>query len=129
MGTGEAHAAGNLRGAVRFLMPEQLRQNLVRMREFGAVLTTAGNLSSKTLRVIGASNAAVPTAPCAAPTKSAAAPKKAAPVASKVTRKILGRQDVINLPEGSVLHIPAGSQITQLAMDIVRVRRIQVVRD
>ena len=35
----------------------------------------------------------------------------------------------LNLPEGSVLHIPAGSQITQLAMDIVRVRRIQVVRD
>ena len=98
------------------------------MKEFGAVLTTAGKLSSKTLRVIGASNTEVPTAPCAALTK-AAAPKKAAPASSRVTRKILGRQDVINLPEGSVLHIPAGSQITQLAMDIVRVRRIQVVRD
>lgn len=107
----------------------QLRENLVRMRDFGAVLTTAGKLSSKTLRVIGASHTEAPAAPCAALTKAAAAPKKAAPTSSKVTRKILGRQDVVNLPEGSVLHIPAGSQITQLAMDIVRVRNIQVVRD
>ena len=110
-------------------LKEQLRQNLVRMRDFGAVLTTAGKLSSKTLRVIGASNTEVPAAPCAALSQTAAAPKKAAPAASRVTRKILGRQDVINLPEGSVLHIPAGSQITALAMDIVRVRNIQVVRD
>ena len=70
-----------------------------------------------------------PGTPCAALNQTKAAPKKAARTVSKATRKILGRQDVVNLPEGSVLHIPAGSQITQLAMDIVRVRNIQVVRD
>ena len=103
----------------------QLRQNLVKMKEFGAVLTTAGKLSSKTMRVIGASDAVVPTASCACETKA----QKAAPAAVKVARKVLGRQDVIHLPEGSVLRIPAGCQITQLAMDIIRVRRIQVVRE
>ncbi len=107
----------------------QLRQNLVKLQEFGAVLTTAGKLSSKTMRVIGASDAVVPTAPCTALNQTCSAPEKTAPAAAKVTRKILGRQDVINLPEGSVLRIPKGSQITQLAMDIVRVRRIQVVRE
>lgn len=106
----------------------QLRQNLVRMQEFGAVLTTAGKLTSKTLRVIGASDADVPAAACAALNPTAAAPKKAAPTA-KITRKVLGRQDVVQLPEGSVLRIPAGCQVTQLAMDIIRVRRIQVVRE
>ena len=104
----------------------QLRQNKARLQEFGAVLTTAGKFANKTLRVIGASEAVVPTAPCACTTKAA---PKAAPAASKVTRKVVGRQDVVNLPEGSVLRIPAGSQITQLAMDIVRVRRIQIVRE
>jgi hypothetical protein len=104
----------------------QLRQNLVRLQEFGAVLTTAGKFANKTLRVIGASEAVVPTAPCACTTKTA---PKAAPAASKVTRKVVGRQDVVNLPEGSVLRIPAGSQVTQLAMDIIRVRRIQIVRE
>ena len=104
----------------------QLRQNLVRLQEFGAVLTTAGKLASKTMRVIGASSAAVPTAPCAcADVKKT----KAAPAAAKVTRKVVGRQDVVNLPEGSVLKVPAGSQITQLAMDIIRVNRIQIVRE
>lgn len=107
----------------------QLRQNLVRMKEFGAVLTTAGKLSSKTMRVIGASDAVVPTAPCACLNETKAAPKQAAPAAVKVARKVLGRQDVIQLPEGSVLRIPVGCQITQLAMDIIRVRRIQVVRE
>ena len=104
----------------------QLRQNLVRLQEFGAVLTTAGKIASKTLRVIGASDAVVPTVPCAC-----ADLKKttAAPAAAKVTRKVLGRQDVVNLPEGTVLRIPAGSQITQLAMDIIRVNRIQIVRE
>jgi hypothetical protein len=78
------------------------------------------------MRVIGASEAVVPAASCACTTK---APKKAAPAASKVTRKVVGRQDVVNLPEGSVLKVPAGSQITQLAMDIIRVNRIQIVRE
>ena len=55
--------------------------------------------------------------------------KKAAPAATKVTRKIIGRQDVVQLPEGSVLRVPSGSQITQLAMDIIRVNKIQVVRE
>ena len=107
----------------------QLRQNLVRLQEFGAVLTTAGKLSSKTMRVIGASEAASPAAPCADLKQTTCVPKKAAPAATKVTRKIIGRQDVVQLPEGSVLRVPAGSQITQLAMDIIRVNKIQVVRE
>ena len=105
----------------------QLRQNLVRLQEFGAVLTTAGKIASKTLRVIGASEAKAPAATtcgCSDLKKT-----KAAPAAAKVTRKVVGRQDVVNLPEGSVLKIPAGSQITQLAMDIIRVNRIQIVRE
>ena len=104
----------------------QLRQNLVRLQEFGAVLTTAGKIASKTLRVIGASEATVPTATCGCADLKK---KKAAPAAAKVTRKVVGRQDVVNLPEGSVLKVPAGSQITQLAMDIIRVNRIQIVRE
>ena len=105
----------------------QLRQNLVRLQEFGAVLTTASKIANKTLRVIGASAANVPTATtcgCADLKKT-----KAAPAAAKVTRKVVGRQDVVNLPAGSVLKIPAGSQVTQLAMDIIRVNRIQLVRE
>ena len=85
----------------------QLRQNLVRLQEFGAVLTTAGKLSSKTMRVIGASEAASPAAPCADLKQTTCVPKKAAPAATKVTRKIIGRQDVVQLPEGSVLREPA----------------------
>ncbi len=104
----------------------QLRQNLVRLQEFGAVLTTAGKIASKTLRVIGASEAVVPTAPCACADQKKT---KAAPAAAKVTRKVVGRQDVVNLPEGSVLKVPANAQITQLAMDIIRVNRIQIVRE
>ena len=106
----------------------QLRQNKARLQDFGAVLTTAGKFASKTLRVIGASEAIAPAASCNCATMNQA-PKKAAPVTSKVTRKIVGRQDVAHLPEGAVLRIPAGSQITQLAMDIIRVRRIQIVKE
>jgi hypothetical protein len=104
----------------------QLRQNLVRLQEFGAVLTTAGKIANKTLRVIGAAEATVPTATCGCTDLKKT---KAAPAAAKVTRKVVGRQDVVNLPEGSVLKVPAGSQITQLAMDIIRVNRIQIVRE
>ena len=104
----------------------QLRQNLVRLQEFGAVLTTAGKIANKTLRVIGASVANVPTATCGCADLKKT---KAAPAAAKVTRKVVGRQDVVNLSAGSVLKIPAGSQVTQLAMDIIRVNRIQLVRE
>ena len=104
----------------------QLRQNLVRLQEFGAVLTTASKIANKTLRVIGASAANVPTATCGCADLKKT---KAAPAAAKVTRKVVGRQDVVNLPAGSVLKIPAGSQVTQLAMDIIRVNRIQLVRE
>ena len=104
----------------------QLRQNLVRLQEFGAVLTTASKIANKTLRVIGSSAATVPTATCGCADLKKT---KAAPAAAKVTRKVVGRQDVVNLPEGSVLKVPAGSQITQLAMDIIRVNRIQIVRE
>jgi hypothetical protein len=104
----------------------QLRQNLVKLQEFGAVLTTAGKIANKTLRVIGASAATVPTATCGCADLKKT---KTAPAAAKVTRKVVGRQDVVNLPAGSVLKIPAGSQVTQLAMDIIRVNRIQLVRE
>ena len=104
----------------------QLRQNLVKLQEFGAVLTTAGKIANKTLRVIGAAEATVPTATCGCTDLKKT---KAAPAAAKVTRKVVGRQDVVNLPAGSVLKIPAGSQVTQLAMDIIRVNRIQLVRE
>ena len=108
----------------------QLRQNLVRMQEFGAVLTTAAKISSKTLQVIGATDAAVPPAPCAALSQTKPEPpRQAAPSAARTDRKVLGRGDVIQLPEGSVLRVPRSCQITQLARDIIQVRRIQVVRE
>ena len=109
----------------------QLRQNLVRLQEYGAVLTTASKLSSKTLRVIGAVDTAPSPAPCAVLNQAKAEPPKAAPVqasAFQSEKKVLGRQDVVQLPEGCVLRVSRGCQITQLAKDIIQVRRIQVIR-
>ena len=112
----------------------RLRQNLVQMQEYGAVLTTASKLSSKTLQVIGAVNLSAPSAPCAAlsqanPEPPKAAPTQAAPAAFQVDRQILGRQDVVTLSEGAVLHIPRRCKVTQLAMDIIQTRRIQLIRE
>ena len=109
----------------------QLRQNLARLQEYGAVLTTASKLSSKTLQVIGAVDAAPSPAPCAVLNQAKAEPPKAAPVqasAFQSEKKVLGRQDVVQLPEGCVLRVSRGCQITQLAKDIIQVRRIQVIR-
>ena len=112
----------------------KLRQNLVNLQEYGAVLTTASKISSKTLQVIGAADIAVPSAPCAALSQTKSEPPKAAPVPSapagfRVDRKVLGRGDVIQLPEGSVLRVPRNCQVTQLARDIIQVRRIELIRE
>lgn len=118
------------RAAKGYKIPEplkaQLRANMARMREFGAALTTAEKLASKTLRVIGAGSAPreEAQAPCVA-----AASKAAAPGAQRLEQRIIGRKDVANLPAGTVLRVPRECQITQLAADIARTRGVTLVRE
>lgn len=109
----------------------QLRNNLVKLQEYGATLTSAEKLCSKTLKVIGES--VVPLQPASQSVKSSTSATPRSTVASAtivdITRRIIGRQDVAMLPSGSVLRVPRGCQITQMAMDTARAKGVTVVRE
>ncbi len=104
---------------------EQLRANLERMRDFGAVLTTAEAMASKTLRLIGAGGE--DHRPPAACTREKA---PAAPGEVRYTGgRIVGRGAVAGLSAGAVLRIPKGCQVTQLARDTAAVRGVTLVME
>lgn len=116
------------RAAMGYRMTEglkaQLHHHLVQLQSYGAVLTTAERFSGRVLETVQGGHAQ----PEALPERKSA-PPAAAPGAFRVEKGVLGRGDVSALPAGCTLRVRRNCQITQLAAEVLQVRRIQVVRE
>ena len=116
------------RAAMGYRMTEglkaQLHHNLVQLQAYGAVLTTAERFAG---RVMGAVRGG--TAAPASPEKERPAPPAAVPGEFRVEKGVLGRGDVSALPAACTLRVRRNCQITQLAAEVLQVRRIKVVRE
>lgn len=112
------------RAAMGYRMTEglkaQLHHNLVQLQAYGATLTTAERFAG---RVMGSIRST------AAPAPERQAAPVTAPGEYRSDKGVLGRGDVSALPAGGTLRVRRNCQITQLAAEVLQVRRIQVVRE
>ena len=103
----------------------QLRRHLEQLQAYGASLTTADRFASRVIRTI--QGPAVSAA--AAPEQKAAPAPVAVPGEYRVEKRVLGRGDVSALPAACTLRVKQNCQITQLAAEVLQVRRIRVIRE
>lgn len=97
-------------------LAEQLRGNIKRMKDFGAMLATAQTLAQRVRLATGS--------------LKVSEDKPARQLdAYRCSDRIIGRNVVAGLPQGAVLRVSRGSRLTQLAEDIVRARGITLEID
>lgn len=113
------------RAALGYCPPEPLKQalrdNMEKMRSYGATLTTAERLAKKTLSLIQGSGFA-PAEPVVKQQHTPAQTRNR----NFLDVRVLGNSDILTCPSGSVLVVPSGCLVTQMALDTARGRGVVI---
>ena len=103
-------------------LKQVLRSHLEALRAYGARLTTSEGLYEKTLRTLqgGVKPAPAPQTPQQVPAQGAAV---------RLEGRVLSGRHVQSCPSHSILRVPQGTLITQLAADEARRRDIRIEKE
>lgn len=106
-------------------MKAQMRSNLVKVRDFGAIVTSAAELADAVLGLEPKKE----EKKLAAPKQTQSEKKAGGAKKPKSKRPLITRKDVDSCPTGGVLRIPKNSNVTALVWDLARERGITIVKE